>query len=281
MEKGHYGGRTQPTDTRQGTYMLTAAGEFLASVNTNSPEQMALTMREALRKWEVLESDRRIPGQPINPATIDRFERKFPFDGLAVRVLVRDLPRSERPSDWRADAWNRDYAWFSADEVRGMIPPAKIGAEAATPAEAIKRLARLHFVDTARGQSPPFQPQAIEKASLTARVVAIAGEIATLRLEGLVRSVEKGRWSVAGFRDMQAPAERERGIELKLLGRATARGKRFLTFEIVAIGVRWGATQYNGRADDQGVSPIGFLLTRIEGRPEERIAPANWWAYGW
>jgi hypothetical protein len=50
---------------------------------------------------------------------------------------------------------------------------------------------------------------------------------------------------------------------MTLLGRAAfdlAHG-RFAQFELVAAGLRWGATQYNQRADDRGPAPMGVVLT--------------------
>ena len=37
-EQGHYGGRTQPTNTRQGIYAIAPSGRFLASINSTNPE---------------------------------------------------------------------------------------------------------------------------------------------------------------------------------------------------------------------------------------------------
>jgi hypothetical protein len=63
---------------------------------------------------------------------------------------------------------------------------------------------------------------------------------------------------------------------MRLLGNATfdlAKG-RFLTFELVAVGARWGGTQLNGRRGDTDAAPIGILFTLAADSPCERVAPA-------
>jgi len=42
----------------------------------------------------------------------------------------------------------------------------------------------------------------------------------------------------------------------------------------VALGSRWGATQYNGRRSDTNAAPIGIVMTLAEDTPCQRIAPA-------
>jgi hypothetical protein len=63
---------------------------------------------------------------------------------------------------------------------------------------------------------------------------------------------------------------------MRLLGTATfdlTRG-RFVAFELVAVGVRAGSTQLNGRQGDTDPAPIGILFTLAGDGPCERIAPA-------
>src|SRR5439155_1402045 len=79
----------------------------------------------------------------------------------------------------------------------------------------------------------------------------VAGDLVTLRLEGAVKIVARGLWRTEGLKDVPA-TEQTRGFDAKLLGRATwdEKAARFTAFELVAAGSRWGATLYNGRADD-------------------------------
>ena len=50
-EQGHYGGRTVPTDTRQGIYAAAPSGVLLASINHSDPRRVADMLRKALAIW--------------------------------------------------------------------------------------------------------------------------------------------------------------------------------------------------------------------------------------
>ncbi len=293
-EQGHYGGRTQPSDTRQGTYAFAPSGAFLASINTNDPAAMARMLEQALVAWKKLGRDeRRLPAdRRAARADAERLERLYPTDGLVLVVVTRDVGRSEkekaadrgRPADWRAAAFNRDFAWFRRDEALAFVPDeGRAGAERDVPRPLVERLARFSLVDNVRGQTPAYRPEHVEVAELRSRVVKADGARLTLRLEGRTRTRETGRWPVRGFEDAGRPTEQERGYEAKLLGRATLdRGTgRFVAFELVALGERRGGTQYNFRGDDLDPAPLGVALTLAGDDPEDRVAPAHVWAYGW
>jgi hypothetical protein len=69
-----------------------------------------------------------------------------------------------------------------------------------------------------------------------------------------------------------------------LLGTATfdLKKERFLSFELVAVGTRWGATQFNVRSDDLGPAGMGFYFTLAGDSPAERVAPAHFFqVYRW
>ncbi len=289
-ERGHYAGRTAPTNTRQGTYAAAPNGEFLASVNTNDPKRMARMLETALAKWKTLPRDKRLPAEKIGDAesVLVRAESRYPKDGLVLRVTARDLPRElaavAQPDDWRRNAWNQDFAWFTKDEARQFVSEKPVvGAKHNVSDEIVRRVARCHLLDFVRGQTAAFDEAWVEKAALTSEVTSVDGNRITLRLEGLTRAVEEGKWAVAGFKDMDDPSKQTRGLETRLLGRAVydLKAQRFTAFELVAIGSRWGGTQYNCRTDDLATAPIGFAFTLAGDAPAERIAPAFFWSYGW
>ncbi len=286
FEQGHYAGRTRPTDTRQGTYATAPSGVMLASVNTNDPKQMAAMLRRAISKWNGMTSEERmLPQDPGQLKTaVNRPENRYPEDGLVLRVFSRDLPRDDAPADWRKNAWNQDFAWFKKDEARAFLPEriAK-GMKAEVPAPLVHRLARLNFVDNVRGQTSPFGEKDVQTAALFTEVLSLANGVANVRITGETRTERIGNWSIAGFKDMNAPSAQKSSINLKLFGTAkykSAEG-RFISFEMVALGTRIGATQYNGRQDDLGPAPIGYFITQTGATAADRVAPSNFWAYGW
>jgi hypothetical protein len=282
-EKGHYAGRTVPTSTRQGIYAFARSGAFLASINTRSAEHVAAMLDEALAKWAELPTRERYMSERELAAHRGwRWESQYPADGLVLRAHSRELPRDDAPDDWRAEASNREYAWFRADELGGWLPTSLApGAEREVAAPLVERLLRHDLIDNVRGQVPPFPPEAVERAELTVRVTAVDGERVELELAGATRAVMRGRWAIAGHRDRDDPSEQERGVETALLGSATWDAGRgaFTAFELVALGRRWGAGQYNARTDDLEPTGIGFVF--VLAGPRERVAPASVWSYGW
>jgi hypothetical protein len=194
------------------------------------------------------------------------------------------LPR-EPPQNGRwADAWNQDFAWFTREEA-GRFLPAEVEPSRMheVPRSLVERLARLHLLDNVRGQTSPFPAQAIQDATLTSRVTAVDGDVVSLRLEGRTKAVQKGDWSIRGYRDMNRPGAQERGLEMQLLGSARFDRKqgRFVGFEMVAVGTRWGGTQYNGRGNDLAPAPFGAVLSLAGESRAERVAPEHFRGYGW
>jgi len=110
-------------------------------------------------------------------------------------------------------------------------------------------------------------PEEKEAAELAARVAACSDDLLTLELSGRTRAAEQGSWPVDGYLDEPAPAEQRRGYEASLAGRATwdRRRERFTAFALVAVGRRWGGTQFNQRGDDLAPAPLGVALTLLDG----------------
>lgn len=286
-ELGHYGGRTEPSDTRQGIYMVAPSGRFLASVNTRRPEDMLATMQRALAGWAELSREERLLAEDPSSERdgLRRYEARFPEGGAALRVTVRDLPRDDAGEDWRSQAWNEDRAWVRPEELAALASPperAELGATAWDgPASLARRLARAQLVDFARGQTTPFRDEDVERAILRVRLIERDGDTLALALEGGSRTEQSGRWRVAGF----APetSDQKRGLELEWSGHARydTVSKRFEALELVVRGTRWGGTQFNARHDDLAPTPIGFVLELVDLEPAQLVAPAHLWAYGW
>ncbi len=282
-EQGHYAGRTVPSKTRQGIYAATAGGTLLASVNTRNPRRVADMLERALARWEELgRKERKEGASPVE--SVRRWETRYPADGLVLRTSVRDIDRESGPADWRAEAWNQDFAWFTREEALAMLPESKtVGAEGVWPADLAARLARCHLVDAVRGQVPAFAREHVERARIETRVLSADSGTLELELSGSTRAVARGRWGVLNFKDLKEPSEQERGFETELLGRATfdRKQERFTRFELIAAGTRWGGTPFNARGDDLEPTPIGVSFSLTQGTPPERVAPALVWEYGW
>jgi hypothetical protein len=257
-EQGHYGGRTKPTNTRQGIYCATPSGRLLASVNTTDPRRMEQMLDEAWKKWQAMPKDERY-ATPAPEATKAR-PKRCPTDGLVLRAYVRDLPRKEKIKGWRGAAWNTDTVWFRNAEARAWLPESlKVGAEREVP---VRRLTRFAIVDSVRGQTRSFSENQIVDSTVTSRITAVEDSLVRVELVG------------------KSHAETEnRGVRVRLKGRATydTSKDRFVKFELVGFGTRWGTTEYNARQDDRKPSPIGYAFVLA---PEgDTVEPAFWWAY--
>jgi hypothetical protein len=266
-ERGHY---RRPGATRQGTYCVSPSGLLLGSANSNDPKRVADLLEKSLARWGTLRREERLlPADPREQlADIRRPERHYPEGGLVLHVTSRDLPREKTQAGparagWRELAWNQDFAWFTRAEARQFVPAeAEVGKKQDLPVPLLRRIACAHLIDNVRGQTSPFEEGQVKKARLSAEVTAVDGDVVALRLEGQTRTAAEGG--------------REHGLEMRLLGRATfdLSGGRFRTFELVAVGSRWGGTRLNGRRGDADAAPIGILFTLAADGPCERVAPA-------
>lgn len=280
-EQGHYGGRVKPSNTRQGIYAFTATGRFLASLNTRDAAQVASMLKRALARFaELTPAERSGAGAAAStPLAHKRFEAMYPDDGLVLHVFARDLARDKIARGWRGQAWNQDFAWFRKAEVDSMLPEATAGAERALPPALLHRLVRCHLVDVVRGQSPAHRVEDIKDAALTLSTEAVDGDVLVLRLRGHARIERQGTWPTNSFGAAQQA--QMLGFDAQLLGTARYDTKtaRFVSFRLLAVGERWGGTEFNGRHDDLGPSAIGVAFT-LAGATE-RTAPASWWLYEW
>jgi len=263
--------------TRQGTYCVSPSGVLLGSANHRDPRRIERLLRSSLAKWEELSKSERLletdPRETLRE--IERPEYRFPEDGVAVRINVRDLPRTYEgaealdANDWRTHAWNFDYAWFNAEEVRRLVPEglSKGDAWELDPA-LVERTFRLHLVDIARGQTLHYARDQVRAATLRAEVVKVRRGVAELALTGEIHLVDE---------------DAERGIRGTLLGTASVRvdERDFAELKLVCVAERWGTTQFNRRHDDLGPEPIGFALHLATDHPTEKVAPTAFWEYGW
>lgn len=259
-----------PYGTRQGAYLVTPSGILLGSTTLRGAEDVASVIRSALEKWKAMPREQRLRKDLPDPrgASARRERRAYPDDGLVLDMYSRDLPGLEL-SKARSQSWNQDHVWFTGSEAASLVPEASVGARRAAPEPLLRRLAMLHFIDVTHGLrygDPPFYaPEDEVKVALTSTVEQVEGGHVELRLEGTTHT-----------RSKRPPAAR--GVDTRVLGHATwdlAR-KRFVSFELVALGTRWGANwlgDRNDRAQESGPQPIGYALSLAGSAPRDHIAP--------
>lgn len=276
---GHY---QTPGSTRQGIYAVTPSGILLASNNSQRPRRIAAMLESALEKWQGISRRERglSDAQRGSLKTVWRWEDARPDDGLILEVTSRDMiserdsnllgRRGRRRFDWAKEAWNRDWAWFSAEESETWLPvPIKLDASKTVPAALVERLVRFHLLDNVRGQTLAYGREHIGSAELRATVTASDSDHVQLALKG---------YTQAEVKDGSYP----RGFAASLDGTATwdLKAKRFIQFEIHARSASWGRTQFNHRAWGPESRPVAVIL-RLAPKDAPSVAPAFIESYGW
>ena len=251
----------------QGHYAVAPSGELLAASSSSNYKVLVEMMKQGLAKWATLPREKRLLPKPPDPKVAENWRRKeelYPDDGLVLRVVARDQKRERWPDS------NLDYAWFRKDEARALLPvKPKKDAKHDVPRELVQRLARFHLLDNVHALNYTFFPkEAIEKARLTSTVIQIKGDLVSLSFDGETRA------------SLVSP--KKIGYEPKLLGRATfnLKEQKFSSFELLAVGLRWGLGNCNQR-HNPAPALMGIVFTLAGGSQAERLPPAFISRYGW
>ncbi len=272
-DHGHYG--RIPQSTRQGTYICTPNGKFLASGNSLNPDQMLQMMQEGLAAWNALPEADRVAGsdgyQPHH-----RWEDSYPEDGLVLHMTVRNVLESAIDHEDLHGSWNHDNVWFSRKEARRWLPKdtdpsVKNDSTYRLPLALTERLVRFHLRDVVRGQTTAFRRSEIDRATIEISTAQQSPFVFDLTIHGSTKTHTK----------RSSEHETPHGVATKILGSARYRfddeqhrSGRFETFELVAVGMRWGRTRFNSREEELDPSPIGFVF-RMATEDTPKVAPAR------
>ena len=251
----------------QGHYAVTPSGELLAASSSANYKVLLEMMKQGLAKWETLPREKRLLAKAPDSKAAEKWrrqERQYPNDGLVLRVIARDQKRERWPDS------NLDYAWFRKDEARALLPDKpKKGAQHTVPRVLVERLARFHLLDNVHALNYTFFPkEAVEKAQLISTVLSVKGDLISLSFKGETRA------------SLEPP--KKIGYEPKLLGYATFNliDQKFISFELLAVGMRWGLGNCNQRHNPTPAL-MGIVLTLAGDSQAERLPPAFFSRYGW
>lgn len=240
--------------TVQGLYCMTATGEFLSAHFARiSREEARNVLGRGWARWEQLVRRHGYRSQPVPRTPLGvALGQPVPPGGLKLEVAVRDLPRGgdTRPGrePWQRAAHNLNWFHLSAGEAGSLVTTAS--RKQAVPASLVERLALKTLKDSVRGQCRDWTSGAMKEGRLDTECLAQEGSRLTLRLTGSVRLEQSGR-----------------SYACRLHGRAVydTRGRRFLSFDLVAAGQRRGGDPFNFRQDDPGPAPMGVAYTLYPG----------------
>ena len=269
-------GHERPSATSmQGIYVIAPGGALLGNLNALAPEPVTAMLEAALGKWDELSPEqRRLPaGSAI--AARHRWEDSYPDGGLVLVRTVRDLAPEPDPTAPPLQPFNRDQVWFVAAEARALLPERiEVGAEREIPRPLFERIARFHLVDDVRGQTLPFAPAEVSGA-LHTRVTQVEDGVATVCIHGETRGSALGAW-LLGENDWTPSRAWPRGIRTALFGsgRFDVEKGVFTQLDVIALGVRWGRTENNGRGHSGEQRPGGIGFSFRIAPPSLRVAPA-------
>ena len=226
--------------TTQGLYAADASGRFLGYNNNRSANRVLGMMQSALAKH------RPAKVAAIAKGKLDaRYNPAPPKGGLVVRVTSKVLGGYEEPdNEWRRiyqTSLGRDNFWIRADEHAAL-------AKGQLPQSLLKRLARFHLVDNARGEPPMWRDNEITKLEGTLR----NGQLrATAHLQ-----TTKG----------------DRGYEVQLFGYIETKNGKVTRLDLVAKGNFWGEGTYTRRAP-KGRFPLAIAFTLADGKDAADTIP--------
>jgi len=258
----------------QGFYAVTPSGRTLGAMvnggdrSIHKPQHVAAMMKEALATWEKLTLEQRL--LPMDFA-LPKIAIPAAPAGMVLRITSRDLPRaslkSKEKTHWddlsyRND-WGQKYVELSKKEALALLPSNwAVGSRYEIPQILASRIARVWLVDNVHGYSRGFEAEEdLKKAKISAQVLEVKDGLATVLLQGETLASHR--------RD--GPT----GYDAKLRGRIVyaLKEEKIVSFELVAVGSRWGYLHHSnrgprgGRPPDEGPAPMGVVCTRVDKSP--------------
>lgn len=241
----------------EGIAVFDTHAKMVFSTSSLDPGVVAKGLSQALAAKEVGFASRgewlEQPAAPKLPSTV-------------WRVISRDLSEGKFGEPWYAAASNVVYL---APEKEFALPEPETIEQSPSwttfPRELNSILAERVLVDSVRGIPLPFDPSDVQKSELRIQRTSDQGNKYSYRIVGKFTASAVGEWSLNG--DANGDVESQaRGIDVEALGRAKfdREKKKWVDFEILFLGTRWGGSPFNVRINDTGAREIGFLLTQIE-----------------
>jgi hypothetical protein len=267
--QGHYGAGG---GTKQGIYVCTPDGEFLASINSLSGNAVATTLKQAIAQWkEKLPNAAATPMAKSTPT--HRWEWSYPESGLVLKQTTRYLSDSPQPLLERDKRFNFDFVWFNPSEVMMFIPKQpEMGMKFDLPQTLFDRFARFHFIETAHGENGIFHQNEIS-GKLQGEVIDLQPDSLTIAITGKCHSLSNRK----AYRGL-SPA---RQIKIEVYGSFSfnSSSKEFDKFELVAKGRIFNSSdKVDSNADSRS---IGWYFTVADPTtPSERLSPTHLHAYG-
>ena len=270
--------QTKKHPGHQGVFLATPSGRLLASSTCYEPEKVIELLNKGYRAWQDLPTKvRLVPKSDLIEITHgDRPEDDYPADGLVLRVTARDLPKASLEQQ-RTARWHRYYLWFNREEAQSMLPKQlEAGQQQGVPDQLTRRIASLALLDKGivDGYTRPFRDSEVEIAELQLQVMDVTENRVRLQIIGRTKSRTSDAEAFVRNMPKYDNIPEYRGVETAIVGKAIydTIDRRFVDFQMIAVGNRIGGAYVGRPPDDWAASPLGFSFTL--GRPNWRNASA-------
>jgi hypothetical protein len=254
------------SETAQGYYAFSAAGDAYGSINTHDPEEVLVLLKRAKKGFSA-----RPPGKVALKEMSLGPESQVPEGALVLRVFSRIAPMPAGLDELRRrrnGQLGRDHVWLLKSDATEMLLRLKESNEADAPETLSKRLCRYHLTDNVRGESDLWGPLDIKKRSFKVAKLAETETVITVQLTGTY-AMRMSDIKVEGRR-----TKSEMGLEGTIEGileidkaKATFSGAK-----LYASATGWGASTFTPD-EPPGRFPIQFAMVVANDAVSRQVAP--------
>ena len=250
------------------------------SVNSTQVGRVQRLLGDAIRIWKKTSPAERSPEFDKAISVDPNYRQTPPKDGLALRMITRDLPRDAKARGTDLKASNIDHVWFKQDEMLAMVPDdPKVGQLFPLTNVVTERIARFNLLDSVRGETDPFDENQVKIDDIGLKVMKVTPE--TIKFVVYGRSMTKRPPTNKKNPYTNNKIDKEMGTDLVWSGAVIfdREQQRFTRFDLLAAGERWGGSVYNFRDNDPGPAPIGFAFQLIPDVKDDPTPPAYYRYY--
>jgi hypothetical protein len=254
------------SQTAQGYYAFSAAGDYYGSINTHDPDEL-LTILERARKEFAAKPPAKVPLQETSIGP----ESAVPAGALVLRVFSRILPLPEGLSALqrrRNGQLGRDHLWLLQEDAQAILSTLRDAEEADAPDAISKRLCRFHLTDNVRGESDLWETEQLQKRSFKVARMAQTETLLTVKLTGSYAM------RMSGIRVEGRDKKSDMGLEGVLEGILQIDRTRrvFKDAKIHASATGWGASTFTPD-EPPGRFPIQFAMVVASDEVSKQVAP--------
>ena len=245
------------------------------SVNSTQVGRVQRLLGDAVRIWKNTSPAERSPKFDKSISIDPNYRETPPENGLALRMITRDLPRGSKVRNTNPEDSNIDFVWFKKDEMLAIVPdnPSE-GQLFPLPEFFAGRLARFNLIDSVRGETSPYDENQIKLDNVGLKVMKVSADTIKFVVYGRSEAKRPPTKQVNPYTNHKITTEM--GTDLVWSGAVVfdRKQQRFTRFDLLAAGKRWGGSLYNFRDNDPGPAPIGFAFQLIPDLSDEPTAPS-------